>query len=88
MKELSTEKMERDLIEVVAALVGLPPTQIKKNSRLREDLGMDSLQSMELLSRMTEDYGLDVDLDEVMGVATIGEVIVQLCKLYRERNLQ
>ena len=52
--------------------------EIKAEDRLREDLGLDSLQSMELLSALTEEYEIDVEIEEVQDVKTVADVIAFL----------
>ena len=49
--------------------------ELKDADRLREDIGLDSLHSMELLSAVTEKYELDVDIEEVQEVKTVGDVV-------------
>lgn len=62
------------LSALIAEIGGFPPREIGPEQRLAEDLGFDSLQSMELLSRVTEHYGVDPDLDGLADLATVGEV--------------
>jgi acyl carrier protein len=55
--------------------------EIRDADRLREDLGLDSLHSMELLSAVTEKYEVDVDVEQLQDVRTVGDVVVFLSKL-------
>ena len=48
---------------------------------LRDDLGLDSIHSMELLSAVTEKYEVDVDMEEVQDITTVGDVVGFLLKL-------
>ena len=43
---------------VIAELTKTPPAEIQGSDRLREDLGLDSWQSMELLSRVSEEFDI------------------------------
>jgi len=61
--------------QAVTEIANLNGREVKESDRLREDLGLDSLQSMELLSRLSEDFDIDPDMDDVMGVETIGGVV-------------
>jgi acyl carrier protein len=48
------------------------------SDRLREDLGLDSVQNMEFLSRVTERFEIDPEMEQVMRLRTIGEVVREL----------
>jgi acyl carrier protein len=78
VQEISQEQIKKDLIEILSKLAGLDPDTIGNDDRLREDLGLDSLQSMELLSRISDRYELDLDVEDVMDVESVGDVVNQL----------
>lgn len=54
------------------------PGEIRDDDRLRDDLGLDSLHSMELLSEVTEKYEVDVDVEQLNDVRTVGDVVTFL----------
>ncbi|MBI5544948.1 MAG: acyl carrier protein [Deltaproteobacteria bacterium] len=60
---------------IVAELANSTPAEVKGADRLREDLGLDSMQSMELLSRVSEEFEVDPDMEKVMKVNTVDEVV-------------
>ena len=78
MSDITAEQIRKDLVEVLAKLAGLEADKIGDEDRLREDLGLDSLQSMELLSRVSDQYELDLEVEDVMDVETVGDVVTQL----------
>lgn len=49
--------------------------EIRGEDRLRDDLGLDSLHSMELLSEVTEKYEVDIDVEQVQDVRTVADVV-------------
>jgi len=63
---------------IVAELTHTPPADVKATDRLREDLGLDSMQSMELLSRVSEEFEIDPDMEKVAKVHTVEEVVTVL----------
>lgn len=83
MSEITEEQIRTDLVDILSKLAGLEVDQIKNDDRLREDLGLDSLQSMELLSRISDKYELDLEVEDVMDVETVGDVIKQLAQFLR-----
>lgn len=71
-------ELQKTVFEIVAELVSADPSEIQGEDRLREDLGLDSMQSMELLSRVSETFDIDPDLEEVMGLETVDAVVASL----------
>ena len=78
MNAITEEQLRADLVQIVGVLTNLKPTDVQDAQRLREDLGLDSLQSMELLSRISDKYMLDLDMEDVMGLQTVGQMLSQL----------
>ena len=68
-----------ELLDQLASMIGEVvtdvPETITADSRLREDLGFDSVAQMELISVVDEQLGLDVDLEDVMNLVTVGDVV-------------
>lgn len=62
----------RSLIQQVSVV---PIDAITEESRLREDLALDSVASMELLSMLDEALGLQFEMEDVLGVETVGGVV-------------
>ncbi len=54
---------------------------MRATDRLRDDVGLDSLHSMELLSEITEKYELDLDPEQLSDVRTVGDVVALLSEL-------
>ena len=78
MNAITKEQLRADLVQIVGVLINLKPTDVQDWQRLREDLGLDSLQSMELLSRISDKYMLDLDMEDVMDLQTVGQMVSQL----------
>ncbi len=77
---VDSETIRKDFIAIIARLSGRKPEEIGEGDRFREDLGFDSLKSMEAISRISELYDFDPDLDDVMELQTVIEVIGYLEK--------
>ena len=78
MSEITKEQIRTDLVRIIGVLTKRKPTDMKDEQRLREDLGLDSLQSMELLFRISDKFMLDLEMEDVMDLQTVGQVVNRL----------
>ena len=53
------------LIELLAKQFKKDPSTINENTRIIEDLGADSLDVVELLMTLEDDYGITIPDDEI-----------------------
>jgi acyl carrier protein len=75
--------LEQRIVRIIAQLATVPQGEIKQDDRLREDLGLDSVGSMELISMLAEEFDLDVPLEEAMAVTTVRGA-VEMARKYLE----
>lgn len=77
--------VEHRVVHIISQLVPVKPEAIKAEHRLREDLGMDSVASMELLSMLAEELELDVGVEDVADVHTVGATVA-LAQTFLEKK--
>ncbi|MBX3248676.1 MAG: acyl carrier protein [Myxococcales bacterium] len=65
----------RLVIETIAEILELQPDTVRLEARLREDLGMDSLTSLELLSSLSRTLKVDLEMEEAMEISTVADTI-------------
>lgn len=61
--------------EVLADQLGLEETEIKPESRLKEDLGADSLDMVELIMAMEEEFNVDIPDEEAQNIRTVADAV-------------
>jgi acyl carrier protein len=54
--------------------------QITEESNLKDDLGIDSLASMQLILDMEKQFNIHVEDEEVMDIETVADVVALLEK--------
>ena len=59
---------------------------ITVNSDLREDLGCDSLDVVELIMEFEKEYNIDIPDDAVLSMNTVGEISKYIEKRLAERK--
>lgn len=64
--------------EIVAGYLNVDASTIKDDDNMIDDLGLDSLDSIELIINIEEKIGIELSDDELAGIKTIGELAVAL----------
>ncbi len=66
MKELMAEKFDYDVVN------------INENTRIKEDLGADSIDIVEILMTLEEEYDIKIPDEKASEIKTLGDVIPYL----------
>jgi acyl carrier protein len=75
MSEKSTEEAVKDL--VVTGL-SVTPEQVTMEASLIEDLGADSLDTVELVMAFEEEFGIEVPDEDAEKLKTVGDIIAYI----------
>lgn len=67
----------------MADALNLPLSKITPDARIIEDLGADSLDVVELLSRLEDEYGIVIPDDDVETLKTVSDVATELEKIMK-----
>jgi acyl carrier protein len=57
--------------KVTAELLKVDITKVTENARFVEDLGAESIQSIELVASFEEEFDIEMDEDAALGVKTV-----------------
>jgi len=63
------------VIKVVAETLKLEAAQINDESKFVEDLGSESMQSVELIAAFEEEFDIEMDEEEALDVKTIAKAV-------------
>ena len=66
--------------KILAKQLRRDPSEITLESEIKKDLGADSLDILQLLMRMEDDYGIVIPDEELAGFKTVGDVVAFLDK--------
>ena len=67
--------LEERLREVVVGQLGVHPDQVNRNASFVDDLGADSLDTVELIMAFEEETGIAIPDDDVEKLKTFGKVL-------------
>lgn len=68
--------------ELVAEQLSVSAKDINENSKIVEDLGADSLDVVEMLMTLEEEYGITIPDEKIGSIKTIGQIVelIEMCK--------
>ena len=66
---------------MLAKHLNLPADKITLESDIIKDLGADSLDVVELLISLEDDYGISIPEDDIVGVKTVKDIVDMIEKL-------
>ncbi len=61
--------------KLVAEQLGISEEEVKPESNIIEDLGADSLDVIEMLMTLEEEYGITIPDDQINQVKTISQIV-------------
>lgn len=68
---------------MLAEALNLPVEKVTADAKIVDDLGADSLDVVELLSQLEDEYGISIPDDEVESLVTVADVAAQIEKLVK-----
>ena len=68
---------------MLAEALNLPLEKVTPDAKIVDDLGADSLDVVELLSELEDEYGIVIPDDEVENLVTVADVASELEKLVK-----
>ena len=66
---------------MLAEALNISADKIMPDSKILEDLGADSLDVVELLSRLEDEFGITIPDEDVESLVTVGDVAAEIEKL-------
>ncbi len=72
---MEREELFKKVREVVADKLSISEDQVTENASFVEDLGADSLDTVELVMALEEKFGLDIPDEEAEKLSTVGKAV-------------
>lgn len=67
--------------ELVVQEMNIPAEKVTLESRIAEDLGADSIDAIELIMGVEEEFDIEISDDEAMNIKSIGDLVNLIDKL-------
>ncbi len=69
------EKVETKVREIISEQLGVAVDQVTPEASFIEDLGADSLDIVELVMALEEEYGMEISDEEAEKIRTVKDVV-------------
>ena len=69
--EISQDKIK----QIIAEQLGVKKEEVTDNAKFVDDLGADSLDTVELIMALEEEFGIEVPDEQAEKLTTVGDVI-------------
>ena len=79
--------LEGRLKKLLMDRVGIPEEKIRPEASLVEDLGLDSLDAVELAMAMEEEFDLQIDDDQMQQFTTVADALGFVQKLLLDKGV-
>lgn len=76
--------IEHQINAILVEEFELPEESLTPDADLRDDLGLDSLDAVDLASKLEEQRGIQIDTQALMELSTLGDVYALVTKLSSE----
>lgn len=69
------KSIEQKVKEIIVEQLGVNPDQVTHDAKFIEDLGADSLDTVELVMALEEEFGQEIPDEEAEKLQSVGDVI-------------
>lgn len=61
--------------DIIAEEVGIPVSRLTETTRFTDDLGLDSLDKIEIIMAIEKEFDIDIDDQDAEKLSTVGSVV-------------
>ena len=72
---MSDKPIEEKVKDIIVEQLGVNPEQVTPNASFIEDLGADSLDTVELVMALEEEFGHEIPDEQAEKLQSVGDVI-------------
>ena len=72
---MADKPIEQRVKDIIVEQLGVKPDQVTPQAKFIEDLGADSLDTVELVMALEEEFGIEVPDEQAEKLQSVGDVI-------------
>ena len=83
---MSENEIEKKITDALASYIKNRSIKIEGSSQLREELGLDSMDTIEIVFQLEESFNIQISDDDLMGLKTVDSVVQYIEKRMTENK--
>ncbi|MBP5623724.1 MAG: acyl carrier protein [Lachnospiraceae bacterium] len=76
--------MLEKIVDIIREQLNIDDIDINEDTSFKDDLGVDSLDLLELVMAFEEEYNIELNPEELEGISTVGD-IMEFIKKYTDQ---
>jgi acyl carrier protein len=76
-----SESIEQKVKEIIVEQLNVTPDQVKNDAKFIDDLGADSLDTVELVMAFEEEFGIEVPDEEAEKLVCVNDIVTYIQKV-------
>ena len=82
--QLSEEKIREAGLKTIARELDLPLEEVKLDSNLRDDLDLTSLDAMNVIMALEDEFDQEADIEQILELQTVQQLVDYLLSLLQQ----
>jgi len=83
---MTKQEVETKVKEITARVLKVDLDKVQAKSRFSQDLGAESIQSIELVAAFEEGFDIEMDEDEALSVTAVGPAVEYILKVVQQQG--
>ena len=84
LMQLSEEKIRDVCLETIAQELDLSLEDVQLDSNLRDDLDLTSLDAMNVIMALEDEFGQEADIEQILELQTVRQLVDYLLNLLQQ----
>ena len=84
LMQLSEEEIRDVCLETIARELDLPLEVVKLDSNLRDDLDLTSLDAMNVIMALEDEFGQEADIEQILELQTVQQLVDYLLNFLQQ----
>lgn len=84
LMQLSKEEIQKICLKTIAQELDLPLKEVGLDANLREDLDLTSLDAMNVIMSLEDEFGQEADIEQILEFQTVQQLIDYLFNLLQQ----